>query len=67
LQSRGPDRIRIKSRYALAEGLYDHHVVEILHESKSRPSRADRAQRLVKEAVEKSGRDNTTALVIEIV
>src|SRR4051812_31724406 len=29
--------------------------------------RADRAQRLGKEAVEKSGRDNTTALVIEIV
>src|SRR3954451_25226897 len=51
----------------LVEGLYDHHVVEILHESKSRPSRADRAQRLVKAAVENSGRDNTTALVIEIV
>ncbi len=51
----------------LVEGLYDHHVVEILHELKSRQSRADRAQRLVKEAVEKSGRDNTTALVIEIV
>jgi len=51
----------------LVEGLYDHHVVEILHESKSRQSRADRAQRLVNEAVEKSGRDNTTALVIEIV
>jgi len=51
----------------LVEGLYDHHVVEILHEKKSRQSRADRAQRLVNEAVEKSGRDNTTALVIEIV
>src|SRR4051812_40451869 len=51
----------------LVDGLYDHHVVEILRESKPRQSRADRAQRLVKEAVEKSGRDNTTALVIEIV
>ena len=51
----------------LIEGLYDHHLVEILHETRSRQSRADRAQRLVKEAVEKSGRDNTTALVIEIV
>jgi len=51
----------------LVEGLYDHHLVEILHELKSRQSRADRARRLVKEAVEKSGRDNTTALVIEIV
>ncbi|MGZ4962187.1 MAG: hypothetical protein ACXWKG_05405 [Limisphaerales bacterium] len=44
----------------------DHHVLEILQESKSRQSRAEVAQRLVKEAVEKSGRDNTTALVIEI-
>ena len=50
----------------LVDGLYDHHLVEILQESKSRQSRADRAQRLVKEGVEKSGRDNTTALVIEI-
>jgi serine/threonine protein phosphatase PrpC len=51
----------------LVEGLYDHHVVDILRESESGQSRADRAQHLVKEAVEKSGRDNTTALVIEIV
>jgi protein phosphatase len=51
----------------LVEGLYDHHVVEILREAESRRSRTSRAQRLVKEAVEKCGRDNTTALVIEIV
>ncbi len=52
----------------LVEGLYDHHVVEILREqSKSRPPRAELARRLVKEAVEKGGRDNTTALVIRIV
>jgi protein phosphatase len=51
----------------LVEGLYDHHVVEILHEPESKKKRAECAQRLVKEAVEKSGRDNTTALVIEIV
>ncbi|HLX69322.1 MAG TPA: protein phosphatase 2C domain-containing protein [Verrucomicrobiae bacterium] len=51
----------------LVEGLYDHHVVEILHDAKTGRSRVDRAQQLVKEAVEKSGRDNTTALVIEIV
>ena len=51
----------------LVEGFYDHQLMEILHESRSRQSRADRAQRLVKEAVERSGRDNTTALVIEIV
>jgi serine/threonine protein phosphatase PrpC len=34
--------------------------------SSANQSRANRAQRLMKEAVEKSGRDNTTALVIEI-
>ena len=51
----------------LVEGFYDHQLMEILHESRSRQARADRAQRLVKEAVERSGRDNTTALVIEIV
>jgi hypothetical protein len=38
----------------LVEGLYDHHVVDILREkSKSKQSQTDRAQRLVKEAVEK--------------
>lgn len=51
----------------LVEGLYDHHVVEILHKSKPGTSRIDRAKKLVEEAIEKSGRDNTTALVIEIV
>jgi hypothetical protein len=33
---------------------------------KSQKSRAERAQRPMKEAVEKSGRDNTTALAVEI-
>jgi len=50
----------------LVEGLYDHHVVEILRDANSRRPGTDRAQQLVKEAVEKSGRDNTTALVIEV-
>ncbi|HWD93902.1 MAG TPA: protein phosphatase 2C domain-containing protein [Verrucomicrobiae bacterium] len=48
----------------LVEGLYDHHVVDIL---RAADSRINPAERLVKEAVEKSGRDNTTALVIEVV
>jgi serine/threonine protein phosphatase PrpC len=51
----------------LVEGLYDHHVVEILREPALKKKSVDRAQRLVKEAVEMSGRDNTTALVIEVV
>ena len=51
----------------LVEGLYDDHVVEILRDPESAGSGATHAERLVKEAVEKSGRDNTTALTIEIV
>lgn len=51
----------------LVEGLYDHHVVEMLREPASKLPGCDRSQRLVNEAVEKSGRDNTTALVIEVV
>lgn len=50
----------------LVEGLYDHHVVEILREQESSRPGMDRGQRLVREAVEKCGRDNTTALVIEV-
>ena len=48
----------------LVEGLYDHHVVDILRAGDSSVNSADQ---LVKESVEKSGRDNTTALVIEVV
>jgi protein phosphatase len=50
----------------LVDGLYEHHVVDILRDPKSHKPDANPAQRLVHEAVEKSGRDNTTALIIEI-
>lgn len=51
----------------LVDGLYDHHVVDILREMNSTGAAANTAKHLVKESIEKSGRDNTTALVIEIV
>ena len=51
----------------LVDGLYDHHVVEILRDPQSRLPDANPALCLVKEALEKSGRDNTTALIIEVV
>jgi PPM family protein phosphatase len=51
----------------LIEGLYDEHLVEILREAGSSKDDGNIGQRMVKEAVEKSGRDNTTALIIEIV
>jgi serine/threonine protein phosphatase PrpC len=50
----------------LIEGLYDETLVELLRETENQSASAERAQRLVKEAVERSGRDNTTALVIQI-
>jgi serine/threonine protein phosphatase PrpC len=51
----------------LVEGLYDHHVVDLLREPESDEPAANRAHRLVRDSVDKSGRDNTTALVIEVV
>jgi protein phosphatase len=50
----------------LVEGLYDHHVVELLRPPGSATTVANPAQMLVKESLEKGCRDNTTALVIEM-
>ncbi len=49
------------------EGLYDNHLVEMLRPAKSARVIADPAHRLVEESLAKDGRDNTTALVIQIV
>lgn len=48
----------------LMDGLYDHHVVDVL---RNRKKGTNPAQSLVRDAVQNSGRDNTTALVIEVV
>jgi serine/threonine protein phosphatase PrpC len=50
----------------LVEGLYDHHLVEHLRPPKSAKAKTNPAHRLVKESLEKDGRDNTTALVIQM-
>lgn len=50
----------------LVEKLYDDHLVEILRADKSARSKANPAQRLVNESLEKNCRDNTTALVIRV-
>ncbi len=50
----------------LIEGLYDHHLAELLRSPEFTGKDASPAQRLVNESVEKSGRDNTTALVIRV-
>jgi len=51
----------------LVEGLYDHHVVELLRAPQSAVADANPAQRLVIESLEKGCRDNTTALVIQMI
>ena len=51
----------------LVEGLYDHHVVELLRPPNPASLPADLARQLVQEALEKGCRDNTTALVIQVV
>jgi serine/threonine protein phosphatase PrpC len=50
----------------LVDGLYDAQILEILHTSKPFGVESNPAQRLVHTAVAQAGRDNTTALVIEV-
>ena len=51
----------------LTEGLYSQSMVEILDDSGIFSPSNNPAQRLVQESVKNDGRDNTTALVVEIV
>ena len=50
----------------LTDGLYDSQLLERLRTPDSSEAAANPAQRLVTAALERSGRDNTTALVIEV-
>jgi PPM family protein phosphatase len=50
----------------LVEGLYDHHLVEILRSTAVSAADPGPAHRLVEAALEKDGRDNITALVIKV-
>ena len=50
----------------LIEGLFDSQILDILHSSRPFATDSNPAERLVREAVRHAGRDNTTALVIEI-
>jgi protein phosphatase len=49
----------------LIDGLWDHHIEELLRHPPESPHPP--AQRLVEDAVHRSGKDNTTAVVVEIV
>ena len=51
----------------LVEGLYNNHLVELLRPLGSAGAIADPAHVLVEESVKKSGHDNTTALVVQVI
>ncbi len=50
----------------LVEGLFDNQFLELLRDPSSAEATLDPAQRLVEASLERAGRDNTTALVIEV-
>jgi protein phosphatase len=50
----------------LSEGLYRHQLLDYLRPVKKTSNQATAAEQLVKAAVEYDGRDNTTALVIQV-
>ena len=51
----------------LTEGLYNNHLVELLRATQSREPNFNPAQSLVTESLKNDGRDNTTALVIQVI
>ena len=50
----------------LTDGLYDHHLLDLLRPVTPAPGGANPAEHLVEASLAQSGRDNTTALVIQI-
>ena len=50
----------------VVDGLYDHHIVEVLRSHDFGRSGANPAHQLVREALEKGSRDNITALVVRV-
>jgi len=50
----------------MVEGLYDHHIVEILRPTEPNATDGNPAQRLVLKSLEQGGRDNITAVVIQV-
>jgi protein phosphatase len=50
----------------VSDGLYDAALLELLRQPDAAQSRQNPAHRIVEAAVQRSGRDNTTALVVEV-
>jgi serine/threonine protein phosphatase PrpC len=51
----------------LVEGLYNHQIVDLLRPASPPPAQSNPARLLVETAVAQDGRDNTTALVVEVI
>jgi PPM family protein phosphatase len=51
----------------VVDGLFDNQLLEVLRPALGEEAGANPAQRLVEAALERAGRDNTTAVVIEVV
>lgn len=51
----------------LVDGLYDHNMIDVLRPSATAGAISNPAHQLVEESLQKSGRDNTTALVVQVV
>lgn len=51
----------------LVEGLYNHHILDLLRPTEPADPAQNPARRLVEQAVTNDGKDNTTALVIRVV
>lgn len=66
VEHRPGDRFLICSD-GLVDGLWDRHLDEMLRGAAPSGDSRSLAQRLVEQSVENSGRDNTTAVVIEVV
>ena len=50
----------------LVEGLFDHQLTELIRSPSPVEATLDPAQRLVDASLERAGRDNTTALIVEV-
>jgi protein phosphatase len=50
----------------LTDGLWDRQLLQLLREPEEREAQLPPAQRLVEASLERSGRDNTTAVVVRL-
>jgi protein phosphatase len=62
----GPGDVFLLTTDGLTEGLYDQQLLDLLRRPDNAEARATPAERLVTASLARAGRDNTTALVVEM-